>query len=42
VARGASALDWLAAVDGYEALLVTDHGTVHQTAGVRALLQPVR
>jgi thiamine biosynthesis lipoprotein len=39
-ARGLDGFDWLAGVDGYEALVVTPDGATQLTPGMRTLLQP--
>jgi thiamine biosynthesis lipoprotein len=33
VARGPAAVDWLAGIDGYEAMVVDAHGAIHTSAG---------
>jgi thiamine biosynthesis lipoprotein len=40
IARGSTSLDWLAALEGYEALAVTPDGAVHLTPGMRRILRP--
>jgi len=39
-ARGLDGFDWLAGLDGYEALVLTAEGTIRLTDGMRTLLQP--
>jgi len=41
-ARGRDGLEWLAGLDGYQALAVLDDGTVRMTDGMREAFQPIR
>lgn len=41
-ARGVGALEWLADLDGYDALVVLPDGALKMTAGMRRLFQPAR